>query len=178
LPANARDATINHSAKVWFSTPQLIPNRTYDAAAPSVLISNTGRRPIRSESRPQIGAKDKLHRRNECDDDADVDPCAPNAGLNSGTSRYDDAEPDEVMKRSPDDEQQVFSSFSNRGPSCGPFLQQTFAEFSGGLRESRDGRVLFADRSVPAWDKRRESDKMKFLILETIMFGFQLAVSA
>ena len=32
-------------------------NMTYESAAPAVLINNIGRRPIRSDIRPQMGAK-------------------------------------------------------------------------------------------------------------------------
>jgi hypothetical protein len=32
-------------------------NSTYDSAAPAVLMSKIGRRPWRSESRPQMGEK-------------------------------------------------------------------------------------------------------------------------
>ena len=56
-PANTRETSSATSAVVWFSNPEPMANSTYDSAAPAVLMSKIGRRPCRSESRPQMGEK-------------------------------------------------------------------------------------------------------------------------
>ena len=52
-------------------------NKTYDNAAPAVLMSKIGRRPYRSESLPQIGAKTNCIAENEAMIAPIVNPLAP-----------------------------------------------------------------------------------------------------
>jgi hypothetical protein len=75
---------MHHSAVAWFSTPELSANRTYETAAPAVLINRIGRRPYRSDSLPQIGENTNCIAEKEAIMTPMSHPCAPKCRLYTG----------------------------------------------------------------------------------------------
>ena len=98
------------------SNPELTANKTYDAAAPAVLIRRIGRRPYRSDNLPQIGEKINCIAENEAMMAPMTTPCARNDGCKRN-QRHDDPEPDQIDEdRQENDEDRWLSHDAKKDP--------------------------------------------------------------
>ena len=93
-PAAIREA----SSSQMEPAPQAKANTVYEIQAPVVLMSNTGRRPMRSDSRPHIGAKMNCISEYEATMQPAIRPDAPNSLLYQGNIGSTMPNPTKSMK--------------------------------------------------------------------------------